>query len=174
MKKIYLSAIVFILLTFIFYINSDLSQEKSKYQYVGVEKCASSCHNSKKIGSQYNVWKSSLHSKAFTILSSKKAKLYAKNANVKENPLRSKECLKCHVTGGELDASYFTATYKKEEGVTCEACHRRKFITKTFLPKEKDCLKCHSDSVHTIREFNFKDKCSKIAHPKPKEKPQEK
>ena len=174
MKKIYLSAIVSILITFIFYINSNFSQEKSKYQYVGVEKCASTCHDSVKLGSQYSVWKNSPHSKAFTILSSEKSKLYAKDANIKENPLKSTECLKCHVTGGELDASYFTDTYKKEDGITCEACHRREFITKTFLPEEKDCLRCHNDSVHPITEFNFKDRCAKIAHPKPQEKQQEK
>jgi len=149
---------------------SGFVQEKSKYQYVGIEKCASICHNTEEMGFQYYIVKSSPHSKAFKSLASKKAMRYAKNANVKENPQESSVCLKCHVTGGGLDSSSFAATYKKEEGVTCEACHKGEFITKTFLPKETDCLKCHNDSVHRMHKFNFNDKCSKIAHPRPKAK----
>lgn len=147
---------------------SRFAQEKSKYQYVGIEKCASICHNNEKMGFQYNIMKSGPHSKAFKILSSEKAMRYAKNANIKENPQESSVCLKCHVTGGGLDSSYFTTTYKKDDGITCEACHKREFITKTFLPEEIDCLKCHNDSVHKMHKFDFDDKCVKIAHPRPK------
>jgi hypothetical protein len=149
---------------------SRSAQEKSKYQYVGIEKCASICHNNEEMGFQYNIVKSSPHSKAFKILASKKAMRYAKHANVKENPQESSVCLKCHITGGGLDSSFFTPFYKKDDGVTCEACHKREFISKTFLPKEIDCLKCHNDSVHEIHKFNFIDKCAKIFHPRPKAK----
>jgi Cytochrome c554 and c-prime len=154
--------------TFLLYAGrSSFEQEKPKYQYVGIEKCASVCHNNGEMGFQYNIVKSSPHSKAFKALASEKALRYAKNANVKENPQESSICLKCHVTGGGLDSSSFTATYKKDDGVTCEACHKGEFILKTFLPKETDCLKCHNDSVHKTHKFNFKDKCAKIAHPRP-------
>ncbi len=147
---------------------STSAQEKPKYQYVGIEKCASVCHNNEKMGFQYNIVKRGPHSKAFKALASEKALRYAKNANVKENPQESSVCLKCHVTGGGLDSSSFTVTYKKDDGVTCEACHKGEFISKTFLPKETDCLKCHKDSVHKMPKFNFKYKCAKIAHPRPK------
>lgn len=155
------------------YGKSISAQEKTKYLYVGMEKCASICHNNKEMGFQYNIVKSSPHSKAFKILSSEKAKRYAKNASVKENPQESSVCLKCHITGGGLDSSSFAATYKKDDGVTCEACHKGEFITKTFLPKEIDCLKCHNDSVHKVHKFNFIDNCAKIAHPRPTTKPKE-
>lgn len=148
-------------------------QEKTKYLYVGAEKCASVCHNNEEMGFQDDIVKRSLHAKAYIILASKKALRYAKHANIFGNHQESLTCLKCHVTGGGLDSSSLTATYKKEDGVTCEACHKGEFITKTFLPKEIDCLKCHNDSVHKVHKFNFIDNCAKIAHPRPKSKPKE-
>jgi hypothetical protein len=147
---------------------SRFIQEKSKYLYVGMEKCAAVCHNNEKTGFQYDIMKSSSHSKAFEILSSKKAMHYSKIANVKENPQESPVCLNCHITGGGLDSSFFATTYKKEDGVTCEACHKREYVTKTFLPKETDCLKCHNNSVHKIHRFDFNANCARIAHSRPK------
>jgi hypothetical protein len=142
-------------------------QENVKYLYVGMEKCASVCHNNKDMGFQYNIMKDSPHSNAFKILVSDKAIRYAKKANVRENPQESPVCLKCHITGGGLDSSFFAPTYKKEDGVTCEACHKGAFITKAFIPKEADCLKCHNDSVHRMHQFKFRENCEKIAHPRP-------
>ena len=141
-------------------------QEKSKYKYVGIEKCASVCHNTEDMGFQYDVMKNGPHSQAFKILVSEKARHYAKKVHLKENPQESSACLKCHITGGDLDSTYFGVTYKKDDGVTCEACHKREFITKSFLPRESDCLKCHNNSVHKVNKFNFTDKCVKIAHPR--------
>ena len=80
-------------------------QEKQKYHYVGIEKCASVCHNNEEMGFQYNIMKNGPHSQAFNVLASKKALRYAKNDNIKENPQQSSVCLKCHVTGGGLDSS---------------------------------------------------------------------
>ena len=125
------------------------------------------------MGFQYDIVKSSPHAQAFNILLTKHANQYAKKANIKENPQESSVCLKCHVTGGGLDSSYFAATYKKEDGVTCEACHKGEYISKTFLPKETDCLKCHNDSVHKMHKFDFIEGSAKIAHPRPKAKPGE-
>jgi hypothetical protein len=148
-------------------------QEKVKYRYVGMQKCASVCHNNEKMGFQYDIMKDSPHSNAFKILISDRAVRYAKKANVKENPQESPICLNCHITGGGLDSSFFAPTYRKEEGVTCEACHKGAFITKAFIPKETDCLKCHNDSLHRINKFNFRKNCVKIAHPRPKTNPKE-
>ena len=145
------------------------AQEKSKYQYVGAAKCASVCHNNDKMGFQFNIWNSSPHKDTYKILVSKRAEKYAKKAHLIENPQESQACLKCHVTGGELDLSYFTATYKKEEGVTCEACHKQKSDGKTYLPNEADCIECHNDSLHKIHIFNFRKEYAKIAHPRPTE-----
>lgn len=143
-------------------------QEKNKYQFVGAEKCASVCHNNEKMGYQYNSWNSSPHKDAFNILVSKKGKKFAKKAHLSENPQESRVCLKCHVTGGELDSSYFAATYKKEDGVNCEECHKKISDGKTYLPTETDCLKCHNDSLHKITKFNFPEGSAKIVHNRPK------
>jgi hypothetical protein len=153
------------------YIGSNRSLPDSlKYQYLGMEKCATACHNNDSMGFQYNIVKSSPHAKAYEILSSVKAKRYAKNSSVKGNPQESFTCLKCHVTGAGLDSTSLTSTYRKEDGVTCEACHKGEFIKKTFLPKESDCLKCHNSSVHKVNRFDFKEECEKIAHSRPKSK----
>ncbi len=142
-------------------------QEKVKYRYIGMQKCASVCHNNADMGFQYDIMKNGPHSDAFKILSSDKAAHYAKRAGIKENPQESKVCLKCHVTGAGLDTSFFAPTYKKEEGVTCEACHKGPYISKAFIPTVVECLNCHNDSVHKISQFDFKKKCVKIAHPRP-------
>jgi hypothetical protein len=142
-------------------------QEKAKYIYVGIEKCASECHNNKDMGFQYDIVKKSRHSNAYKILSSQKADHYARKANIKENPQDSPVCLKCHSTGGGLDSTSFAVTYKKEEGVTCEACHKGEYITKTFIPAETDCLICHNNSVHKTSRFIFRDKLPLISHQRP-------
>jgi len=144
-------------------------QEETKYRYVGIGKCASVCHNKEEMGFQYNIMKNGPHSQAFKILVSKKAESYARKANIAENPQESQTCLKCHTTGGDLDSSFFTATYKKEEGVTCEACHKHISDGKTYLPNEADCLQCHNNSIHKIHTFNFMEDSAKIAHPRPAE-----
>ena len=147
--------------------NNTSSQEKVKYQYVGMGKCASVCHNNKEMGFQYDMMKNGPHSNAFKILLSEKAVRYAKRNNIKENPRDSQVCLNCHITGGGLDSTFFASTYKREEGVTCEACHKGAYITKAFIPKEADCLKCHNNSVHKTHKFNFKEDSEKIAHRRP-------
>jgi hypothetical protein len=149
--------------------DSKYEQEQTKYQYLGAEKCALVCHNNDTMGFQYNSWKASLHSEAFKILYSKKAILYAQQAHVTGNAWESSMCLKCHTTGGDLDSSYFTSTYRKEEGITCEACHKHSMVAKTYIPAEEDCLICHNKSVHKVPKFNFEVKNSKIAHFRPKQ-----
>jgi Cytochrome c554 and c-prime len=151
--------------------NKKSLQDTSKYLYVGMEKCASVCHNNGEMGFQYNIVKSSPHANAFKILATEKAMCYAKKAELKGNPGDSQVCLKCHITGAGLDSTFFATTYKKEDGITCEACHKGAFIKKTFIPKEADCLICHNNSVHEMLPFNFKENCAKIAHLRPKSKP---
>jgi hypothetical protein len=149
--------------------NGKNVQEDSKYQYVGTEKCSSVCHNNEKMGFQYDIMKNDPHSKAYYIQDSKKGRRYAKKSDIKENPKESLVCLKCHVTGGGLNSTYYAPSYKKKEGVTCEACHKSEIVTKAFLPKENVCLDCHNNSVHKIGKFDFADKYAKITpHPRKK------
>ncbi len=146
-------------------------QEKPKYHYAGAEKCASVCHNNEEMGFQYNIWKESRHSESYLSLVSDRALRYAKNTGLKGNPQENSMCLECHITGAGLDSSFYEPTYKKEEGVTCEACHKKEYNVEAFLPIETDCLRCHNNSVHKICKFNFNAKCKKIAHPRPETKP---
>jgi hypothetical protein len=145
-------------------------QEKSKYIYTGSEKCASVCHNNKEMGFQYDIIRGSQLAKAYEVLASDKAVRFAKKAHLTGNPQESQVCLECHVTGGGLDSSFFAVTYRKDDGITCEACHKGPYIPKSFLPKETDCLKCHNNSVHRIPKFDFRKRCEIIAHPRPSDR----
>ena len=145
-------------------------QERTKYLYVGMEKCASVCHNNKDMGFQYDIVKNSPHANAFKILLTQKAVRIANKSDIMEDPAESQVCLKCHVTGAGLDSTFFAATYKREDGITCEACHKSEFNPKTVIPKKEDCLRCHNDSVHKIKKFNYSENCKKIAHSRPKSK----
>ena len=142
-------------------------KSNTRYLYVGAEKCASVCHNNDTMGYQYNLWNGSPHRNAFTVLASEKAKKYAREAHLQENPQVSQVCLKCHITGAGLDSTYFASTYKKEDGVTCEACHKHSYNSKTYLPDESDCLVCHNNSLHQVHKFSFKMENEKIAHKRP-------
>jgi hypothetical protein len=68
--------------------------------YVGVKKCKT-CHNSKKKGAQYTVWKNGPHANAFETLKTNEAISVAKEVGLKENPWESPQCLRCHTTGYE-------------------------------------------------------------------------
>ena len=149
-----------------------LAQVNANYQYQGVTYCAS-CHNEEKTGVQYSIWKNSRHSESYITLASKKAGKYAKKTGLDESPQESISCLRCHVTGAGLDSSFFAPTYRKEEGVTCEACHKEKNQTNTILPRNSDCLNCHNNSVHKTGKFVYKRKYQLIKHNFPKEKTEE-
>lgn len=147
-----------------------LVQDSSRYVFVGAEACAAKCHNSDVLGYQYDAWKKSRHSKAWESLSLEKAYIYSKNAGITENPGESRVCLKCHITASGVESSSLGTTYKKEDGVTCESCHKGEFMPKTFLPREEVCLKCHNNAVHEVSPFDFNERCFRISHPRPKTK----
>lgn len=145
-------------------------QEKTRYVFIGVEACASRCHNTEEMGYEYNRWKETGHSRSYEVLTGKKALEYARKNGISDLPQDSPVCLKCHITGAGADSSSFGATYKKEDGVTCEACHKGEFNPKTFLPEKKDCLRCHNDSVHEVSPFDFNERSLGISHPRSKKK----
>lgn len=147
-------------------LESGSQQGNSKYIYAGLDKCAKKCHMNNELGFQYDIIKNSPHANSYKLLAGRKAQIYARQAKVEGDPQESHVCLKCHVTGGGLDASYFADTYKKEDGITCEACHKGPSNAQTVLPGEKKCLECHDNPVHKVPAFNFKERFAKIAHPK--------
>jgi hypothetical protein len=148
----------------------DSMQDTSRYVYVGAEACAAKCHNNDELGHQYDSWKNSGHSRAWESLTGEKALVYAKNADITGAPSESQVCMKCHVTASGYEPSSLGATYRKEDGVTCESCHKGEFMPKTFLPDEQECLMCHNNSVHAVSPFGFDERCLRIAHPRPKVK----
>ena len=97
------------------------------------------------------------------------------------------ECLKCHVTGGGA-ATNVEATFKKEEGVTCEACHgpasaykmvhNKGDLAKSkeaglILPDKTDakfCEKCHNSESPTFKGFKITEMWAKIEHHGPPKK----
>ncbi len=144
-----------------------VGQEGERYLYIGAEACASTCHNSVKLGHQYDLWKASGHSRGYASLLSDKARVYALAAGIEGKPAESRVCLGCHVTAATCDTASLGPTYRKEDGITCEACHKAEFNPKTSIPGEADCLRCHTGSVHEVEAFDFAEGCRRISHPRP-------
>jgi hypothetical protein len=160
---------------------SGLAQNK----YAGAKFCAA-CHKSGKGGTAFAVWEKTAHAKAFETLQGDKAKKIALEKGLKTPPHESPECLKCHVAGGG-EAKNVETTFKKEEGVTCEACHGPASGYKIVHSKGdivkskaaglvegdktgKACLTCHNAESPSFKEFNFKEKWAMIEHKLPPKK----
>jgi hypothetical protein len=97
--------------------------------------------------------------------------------------------LKCHVTGGGA-AKNIDAGFKKEEGVTCEACHgaasaylaphaKKDDASKTKAKEAglvmgdkegKACETCHNDGSPTFKGFKMSEMWAKIEHKLPAKK----
>jgi hypothetical protein len=152
-----------------------------EYNYEGVQGCKA-CHSTEKSGKQFQIWEANKHSKAYATLAGDEAKKIGQTKGI-ANPQESPDCLKCHVTGYGLPATRFEATYKKEDGVGCEACHgpgsgyKKMQIMKNrdeaiknglIIPTEDTCKKCHNQESPTFKGFNFAEMSKKIAHPTPK------
>jgi|YelNatPaOPRAMG01_1025707.scaffolds.fasta_scaffold00030_56 hypothetical protein len=162
------------------------SQQKT-FQYVGVTKCKM-CHQLKPRGEQFQKWQNSAHAKAYEVLATEQAKAVANKAGVQGDPQKAAQCLKCHVTAYDAPASAKSATYKMEEGVTCEACHGpgseywKMNVMKDLhdgkiqpasvgmtVPNEQLCKTCHNEKSPTYRPFNYQQAVAQIAHPVPKQ-----
>lgn len=171
-----------LIILFIIPFSAILSQ--SGNTYVGKETCGM-CHKTEKQGNQFSIWKSSAHSKAFETLKTEKANQIAKEKGFKTNATETPECLKCHVTGNNLDASMLGKKFKVEDGVQCETCHGAGSAYKDMkVMKDKDlavknglilhdkleefCTTCHNSESPTFVEMNVKEAWEKIKHNIPK------
>ena len=98
------------------------SQTKtSNHSYVGVEVC-SMCHKSEKQGMQLDIWKKSEHSKAFKTLQTEEANAIAKEKGFETPAAETDACLKCHVSGYDVEPAMLGEKFKIEDGVQCETC----------------------------------------------------
>ncbi|MFC1493415.1 cytochrome c family protein, partial [candidate division KSB1 bacterium] len=158
---------------------------------VGASKCKA-CHMAAKKGNQFKVWQGSRHASAYATLATDRAKSVAAEAGVTGDPQKADACLKCHVTAHGTDAANLDASYKQDEGVSCEECHgpgslyrkatvmnAKKYAAdpagsvaswKTMglkTPDEELCKKCHNEESPTYKPFDFKKFQEMIAHPNP-------
>ncbi|MBK7631197.1 MAG: cytochrome C554 [Ignavibacteriales bacterium] len=153
--------------------------------YVGVESCTM-CHKSEKQGSQLSIWQKSAHSKAFETLKTDTANQIAKAKGFLKPAAETWECLKCHVTGYNLDATMLGKKFKVEDGVQCETCHGAgsaykdmKVMKDKILAVEKGlivhdkleefCISCHNNESPTFVKIDANEAWNKIKHSIPKE-----
>ncbi len=174
----------FITVMLIVFVATGISLAQNKY--TGVKMCAA-CHKAGKGGTAYAVWEKSKHAQAYKTLLTDEAKKVAKEKGLKVPPSEAPECLKCHVPGGGK-ATNVEATFKKEEGVTCEVCHGaasgyKMLHAKGDLAKSKEaglntgeknakfCVTCHNaESPSHKSAFKFEEMWAKIEHSLPPKK----
>jgi len=168
--------------------SGDKAAAKAQYKYVGVSSCKT-CHKTKKSGEQYKIWAASKHAKAYETLKGEAAAKIAQEKGLKVPAYEAPECLQCHVTAFGVDKAQLGPKFKMEDGVQCETCHgpgsaykkmkimkdRAKAIANGMYDikvadgsAEKTCRSCHNEKSPTYKEFNFKERWAKIAHPVPK------
>ena len=91
-------------------------------KYVGVKTCGM-CHKKESVGQQLKIWQESKHAQAYKTLQTEEADKIAKDKGFKTKAADTPECLKCHVSGYDVDASLLGSKFKIEDGVQCETCH---------------------------------------------------
>lgn len=128
----------------------------------------------------YENWLKTKHASAYKTLETPKAQEIAKKLKLTNPPTESIECLKCHSIG-YFEGEQSIPTNKKEDGVTCEACHgpgsayknshgkgkKEEGIKKGLVlgtNDEKLCKKCHNPQSPTYAGFGYKKDWEKIKH----------
>jgi hypothetical protein len=151
--------------------------------YVGVKACVM-CHKSEKQGQQESIWENSKHSKAYETLLTEKADQIAKEKGFETKASETEDCLRCHATAYNVDASLQGKKFKVEQGVQCETCHgpgsdykSKKIMQDTekavanglllYENPEELCITCHNAESPTMVEFVFAESWEKIKHDVP-------
>ncbi|NWF50845.1 MAG: cytochrome C554 [Ignavibacteriaceae bacterium] len=159
----------------------SIAQEK---KFVGVEACGM-CHKTDKQGKQLSIWQESKHSKAYETLKSEESNRIAKEKGFTTLAVETPECLKCHASGYNVDASLKMEKFKVEDGVQCETCHgpgseykslkvmksREESIKNGLIVHDsldKFCVNCHNPESPTFKEFDLTTMWEKIKHSVPK------
>ncbi len=156
-----------------------------QHAYVGTKMCGM-CHRSEKQGNQLGIWQKSKHAQAYKTLESDEANKIAKEKGFTTPAVKTPECLKCHVTGYDVKASFLEKNFKIEDGVQCETCHgpgadykslsvmknKKEAIAKGLvIPDIKTfCVKCHNSESPTWKKgetFDADAMWAKIKHPIP-------
>src|SRR4030066_436029 len=184
MFKVMSLVVILILSTTFLGFNIFNSYYPPKHSYIGTKTCGM-CHKKEDVGQQLKIWESSKHSQAYKNLKTEKADKVAKDKGFKTKAVETKECLKCHVSGYDVDASLLNKNFKVEDGVQCETCHgpgseykSKNVMQDKKLAVEKGLMlyknpeelfkKCHNDKSPFFKGFEFKTMWAKIVHTNPK------
>ena len=156
-------------------------------RYVGAKVCKN-CHDGVDKGDIFTKWEKSAHAKAFATLATDAAKAAGKKLGVDE-PQKSDQCLKCHVTAFGVDAKEIKRGFTMEDGVQCESCHgpgenhfKTRFkesqssgapapITADEIKSGRDvkqCTGCHNQDSPTYKVFCLKERMLVIEHLDPR------
>ena len=179
-NKIFVLLCTAVSLSFFGFINHPPKDKEPGF--VGTKSCGM-CHKKAKDGAQLKIWEESQHAKAYETLNSEAAdkisqELYSKKA------IEAEECLICHASGYDVNASLIGKKFKIEDGVQCETCHgpgsdykslkimkdREKSVAnglRVFQSEEeieKFCSTCHNADSPTYVEFKFEDMWRQISH----------
>lgn len=165
------------------YTNSDNGNDNTP-KYVGTKLCGM-CHKSESAGKQLTIWENSKHSQAYNTLTTSEADKIANEKGFTTKAAETEACLKCHVTGYDINASLMTEKFNISDGVQCETCHgpgseykTKKIMEDRVLAIEKGlkiydkieqlCIKCHNEESPSFNGFDFESMWSKIEHSVPK------
>ncbi len=174
-----------ILMTLFLAIGVIMNVAQAQNKYVGVNMCKA-CHNTAKMGKQYDVWSKTKHAEAYKTLTTAKADEIAKSKGITVPAAKAPECLECHAK--QVDPKLAEAGYHQTDGVQCETCHGSGSAYKSMAVMkdkakavaaglvlykddaaiEKWCKTCHNDKSPTFKGFNFEEMWAKIKHPVPK------
>lgn len=189
--KMFVSLAGTLFLGFIFFASfTDLFSSNvsnaAAFKYIGVDKCAGTCHKGDTKGKQLEIWQDSKHSQAYKTLQTPEADKIAKDKGYTTPAAETPQCLKCHVLGKDIDPSELEDTFKKEDGVQCETCHGAgSEYKKLSIMKDKElakqnglivhdsneafCKTCHNSESPSYKEFKYDEFWAKIQHSKPKD-----
>jgi hypothetical protein len=163
-----------------------LCQEDStpKHGFVGAATCGM-CHKTEKQGNQLGIWEKSPHAQAYKTLQTAEADKIAKEKGFSTAAAKTPECLKCHVSGYNVDASLLGKKFNMEDGVQCETCHgpgedyksikvmkdkEQAVANGLILPSDINtfCVKCHNSESPTFdKNMDLAKMWDKIKHPIP-------
>jgi len=172
---------ILILVSQFLMVNSLFTQDRI---YVG-EKVCRKCHHLQGNRNQYNPWRMSKHSRAYTSLFKPEAKQIAEISGIDIEPFESPVCLGCHTTAYNEEDWERDPDFHFEDGIQCELCHGpgSEYIDSEtmrdsvkaakaglkFLEK-RDCMICHIEknshvNILKSKKFVYEEAIKNIDHP---------